>query len=124
MNQEKDNPCLPIPEKQQLDEPEWYRQINKGTPLEQPLVCNKCKSIGDVRHVEHPSFWRYFLYLFCRNCKFHWRVYYEHACPIEFTPDCTLQDKSASFCIVGDCTNPKMGNYNVCKFHFETGEQK
>lgn len=100
-------------------EVEWQREQNKGTPLEQPLVCDKCKTIGEVYHVKNPIFFQYFLYLVCRNCNFHWKVYYEHTLPVQYWADRTDQEKSASFCIEGDCTEPKMGNYNVCRTHFE-----
>lgn len=111
--------CLPLPEKESFNEIEWYKEIHKGTALEQPLVCNKCKTIGQVVHVKHPIFWRYFLYLVCDKCQFCWRVYYEHTIPVQIDFDCTSQDKSASFCIRDGCTDPKMGNYNCCRPHFE-----
>ena len=100
-------------------EVEWQKQQNKNTPLEQPLVCDKCKTVGNLYHVKSPIFFQFYVWLYCPKCEFHWKVYYEHTLPVQFTPDCTLENKSHSACIQGECQNPKMGNYNVCRDHME-----
>lgn len=111
---------LPMPDRS-LDnfEVEWQKQQNKGTPLENPLVCDKCKNTGNVYHVKSPIFFQYFLYLLCPKCEFYWKVYYEHTLPVQYWADRTLDEKSGSECIEFDCHEPKMGNFNVCRDHWE-----